>query len=367
MKHLRYLILATTALICSPGFAQNGTRCDCTTVFGSCSANVTVTDQSIEVRSSTDSCSKVDYFVDGQPFVALVVDGADTRQWPNSGPPEVLVQSCQICSADASSGELISATGAGTDANIAPGRVAKLEPLIRFTPRYPEQARLKRIQGKVVVEFAVNADGTVERPRVLSASPRRIFEQAAMAAVKRWRYPARAADAQTVTLREEIEFQLEAADPGKAITSRPISTRPRPVNRPRNDCVRESVSYDYGDQVEVGLINACQAPVVVYVCGIGTGNNTGRWVCHTPERTGTALVRRGIDAMNAAISGGHDLRYVEDQFLMRAPNSQYWWIACEPSDARCRAAGLEWTSDIQRTPSTVDPQKTARINLARSR
>lgn len=366
MKQLRYLILATAALICGPGFAQNSTRCDCTTVVGSCSANVTVTDQAIEIRSSTDTCSRVDYFVDGQPFVALVVDGADNRQRPNSSSaPQVLVQSCQVCSESASSDEPVTVKDSSVD--VEPGSVAKLEPLIRVTPRYPERARLNRIQGKVVVEFAVNADGTVERPRVLSASPRRTFEQAAMAAVKRWRYPAREPDAQTVTLREEIDFKLEGADQPKPGTSRQIATRPRPINRPRNECIRESASYDYGDHVEVGLINACQVPVVVYACGIGTGNNTGLWVCHTPERTGTALVQRGMDAMNAAISGGHDLRYVEDQFLMRAPNSQYWWIACEPSDARCRAAGLEWTSNIQRTPSTVDPQKTARINPARSR
>jgi TonB family protein len=366
MKHLHYLLFAASVLIGGPGVAQDSARCDCTTVVGSCSANVTVKDQSIEVRSSTATCSRVDYFVDGQPFVALVVDGAANQQRPNSsGAPEVLVTSCQVCSEGTSSVEPATANDASV--GVEPGPVAKLEPLIRVTPRYPERARLNRVQGNVVVEFAVNADGTVERPRVLSASPRRTFEQAAMAAVKRWRYPAREPDAQTVTLREQIDFKLEGTDQLTASNGRQISTRPRPINRPRNDCIRESVSYDYGDQVEVGLINACQAPVVVYACGIGTGNSTGLWVCLTPERTGTALVRHGIDAMNSAISGGHDLRYVEDQFLMRAPNSQYWWIACEPSDARCRTAGLEWTSDIQRTPSTVDPQKTARIKLARSR
>ena len=212
----------------------------------------------------------------------------------------------------------------------------------------------------------MTAEGTVERPRVVSSTPRRTFDQAAIAAVKRWRYPPREAGAQPVTLREQIDFQLDGTKPSSGI-GRQVSTRPRPVNRPRNECVRESASYDFGDRVEVGLINACQVPVVVYACGIGTGNDVGRWICHTPERTGKALVRRDADAMNRNIGAGFNLSYVQDQFLLRAPNSQYFWIACEPSDENCRSAGLEWTSDIQRAPATMDPQKAARITLARSR
>ena len=363
MKNLRGLSLVALAFLNNSGMAA-GDDCDCTNVVGSCSANVTVANGAIEVRSSTNTCSRVDYFVDGRPFVALIVDGVENRPFPENDNAEVFVQSCQVCSGTPSQQPTPIVRDDSQD--LEPQASPKLEPLIRVAPRYPERAKLNQLQGKVVVEFAVNADGAVERPRILSASPRRTFDQAALAAVRRWRYPTRDAGAPAVTLREEIRFELPDADK-RNTTGRQVSTRPRPINRPRNECIRESVSYDYGDQVEVGLINACQTPVVVYACGLGIGGNLGLWVCHTPEQTGKALVRRGIDAMNPAIGGGYDLSYVENQFLMRAPNSQYWWIACEPSDSRCRAAGLEWTSGIQRSPSTVDPQKTARITLARSR
>jgi TonB family protein len=362
MKKLFCIAVLNLPLIGGAAAAQDNWRCDCTSVISSCRAEVQVKGNWVEVQTDTEACARVDYLIDGLPFVALVIDGNQRQaSQGRSGKAEVLVQSCQVCqqAAEAQPDAIVpSVSDSGSDTD--------LKPLIKVTPHYPDRARLNRIQGKVEVEFTVTADGTVENPRVLSATPRRTFEQAAIAAVKRWRYPPREAGAQPVTLREQIDFALDGINPSSS-TGRKVSTRPRPVNRPRNECIRESTSYDFGDRVEVGLINACQVPVVVYACGIGTGNNLGRWICHTPERTGTALIRRDIDAMDRKIGAGYDLRYVQDQFLVRAPNSQYWWIACEPSDDNCRAAGQEWTSDIQRAPATVDPQKAARINLARSR
>ena len=365
MKNILCITVISLPFIGSGVLAQDDWRCDCATIVSSCSAEVEVKGNWVNVNTDTDACARVDYLIDGLPFVALVIDGGDRQALQGqSGEAEILVQSCQVCrQADTpppAPSVVKPSNESGSDAE------TDLKPLIKVTPQYPARARLNRIQGSVELEFTVTAEGTVERPRVLSATPRRTFEQAAMAAVKRWRYPPREAGAQPVTLREQIDFRLEDSNP-TSTTGRRVSTRPRPVHRPRNECIRESASYDFGDRVEVGLINACQIPVVIYACGIGWGNDLDRWVCHTPEATGTALIRRDVDAMNRKIGAGHDLRYVQDQFLMRAPNSQYWWIACEPGDDNCRAAGLEWTSNIQRAPATVDPQKAARISLARSR
>ena len=83
----------------------------------------------------------------------------------------------------------------------------------------------------------------------------------------------------------------------------------------------------------------------------------GRWVCLTPEQNSTALIKKNLDPLDQRIVAtmGPGLAYRQDQFLMRAPNSQYWWIACEANDPDCRAAGREWASDVQSAPATLDP------------
>ena len=55
-------------------------------------------------------CARVDYFVDGQPFVSVVVDGEDRENWlARTTNPRILVQSCQVCRD----------TGASADRNVA--------------------------------------------------------------------------------------------------------------------------------------------------------------------------------------------------------------------------------------------------------
>jgi len=55
-------------------------------------------------------------------------------------------------------------------------------------PVYPPEAKAKGIEGKVVVRYGVSVDGRVIRARVDSAEPKGVFEEAALAAVRSWRY-----------------------------------------------------------------------------------------------------------------------------------------------------------------------------------
>jgi TonB family protein len=50
-------------------------------------------------------------------------------------------------------------------------------------PKYPEEARLYRLEGETTVCFRVNAQGEIVRPRVES-STHRIFERPALRAVR---------------------------------------------------------------------------------------------------------------------------------------------------------------------------------------
>jgi periplasmic protein TonB len=57
--------------------------------------------------------------------------------------------------------------------------------LLRPTkPRYPHDAFVKKIQGVVVVEFVIDAEGRVLRPRVVISVP--LLDEAALVAVRDW-------------------------------------------------------------------------------------------------------------------------------------------------------------------------------------
>lgn len=63
--------------------------------------------------------------------------------------------------------------------------------LSKIEPVYPSTARKARLPGRVVLEAVIGLDGSVESVSVISSSSS-LFDEAAMAAVRRWKYtPAR--------------------------------------------------------------------------------------------------------------------------------------------------------------------------------
>jgi periplasmic protein TonB len=64
---------------------------------------------------------------------------------------------------------------------VRPVLVSKVEPV------YPQAARVARMQGRVVVEAVIGLDGRVESAVVLSSS-NGLFDEAALAAVRKWTY-----------------------------------------------------------------------------------------------------------------------------------------------------------------------------------
>jgi TonB family protein len=61
-------------------------------------------------------------------------------------------------------------------------------PLTRYSPIYPRAAMLDGTQGCVVVSFTVQPDGSVDAAKVDDAEPAKIFDDATVAAVQRWRF-----------------------------------------------------------------------------------------------------------------------------------------------------------------------------------
>jgi protein TonB len=84
-------------------------------------------------------------------------------------------------------------------------------PVARLKPVYPPQARMRRIEGFVVVEFVVSVDGTAQDVRVVEAKPEDVFGRAAVRAVRRWRFTPGIKDGEPVAtrVRQRVSFELE--------------------------------------------------------------------------------------------------------------------------------------------------------------
>ncbi|NLD37405.1 MAG: TonB family protein [Desulfatiglans sp.] len=57
-----------------------------------------------------------------------------------------------------------------------------------FTPIYPYDAQRKGIEGNVVLRFVVDENGMVQNPEVIKAEPAGVFEQAALAAIVKYKF-----------------------------------------------------------------------------------------------------------------------------------------------------------------------------------
>jgi protein TonB len=56
----------------------------------------------------------------------------------------------------------------------------------KVLPTYPSEARQQHVRGEVVLDIALNDDGTVETVEVIDGNP--LLAEPATAAVKQWRY-----------------------------------------------------------------------------------------------------------------------------------------------------------------------------------
>ena len=368
------------ALVNAPATAQ--WRCDCTTITATCSARVTLEPNFIEVNTDSAQCARVDYLVDGLPFVSVVVDGQAREDWiTRSADPQIIVQGCQVCRDNAGSTPATSATprattsappqAAGNAAATGAASADRLLPLVAPQPRYPETAQARGIEGEVTVEFVVNPFGDVASPRVVAAEPAQVFNLAALSAVSRWRYPSDPSR-EPVTLRETVRFDLDEfiwrtpvgnVAPSTAITQSPSG--------PMNQCVRENLSYNYGEMVEVSLIDACSSPLLVFACAVGTGAVAERWVCQDSVSQNAVLVGPGDARIGTAVTVETDAiqrqyRYSDSFFVARAPNTEYWWIACALNDRSCRDEARRWSAGLDRQTASIDPRQRTRAELGRS-
>jgi protein TonB len=76
----------------------------------------------------------------------------------------------------------------------------------RVEPEYPEQARARQLQGKVVLKIRVRPDGTVEDLQLVSGPP--LLAQAAIDAVQRWTFKPQLESGDPVEMRTQVTLNF---------------------------------------------------------------------------------------------------------------------------------------------------------------
>ena len=100
--------------------------------------------------------------------------------------------------------------GCVTSSNRPPQLVAWSE------PEYPASARAQGIEGYVLVRYRVSAAGAVSALEVVEAQPAGVFDAAALAAVRTWRYEPAMVDGTAVAVEAMTTRVTFSMGDGKA-------------------------------------------------------------------------------------------------------------------------------------------------------
>jgi protein TonB len=84
--------------------------------------------------------------------------------------------------------------------------------LKRVQPDYPLQARVKGLEGKVVISFIVTAQGKVANASVIKADPGGIFEHSALKALQAWHFAPAERQGQAVAARVRLPIRFSLSD-----------------------------------------------------------------------------------------------------------------------------------------------------------
>ena len=93
----------------------------------------------------------------------------------------------------------------------SPSQSNEIAALLKVEPDYPRQAARQGTEGWVKLEFTVLEDGSVANIKVLAADPKRIFDNSAIRAIKRWKFKPRLVNGIATKQQavQVIEFKLK--------------------------------------------------------------------------------------------------------------------------------------------------------------
>lgn len=85
-------------------------------------------------------------------------------------------------------------------------------PVVRINPKYPSVAVRDGIEGWVKLRFDINALGGVTNIEVIDAEPKRVFNNAAKQALRKWKYRAKSTAGNSVAqqgLTVQLDFNID--------------------------------------------------------------------------------------------------------------------------------------------------------------
>ena len=84
-------------------------------------------------------------------------------------------------------------------------------PIVRIDPQWPREALVEGIEGYVVVEVTIGADGSVKDVHVLKSEPKRMFDRNVIRAVLKWKFKPRIINGVAVERKaiQMLEFTLD--------------------------------------------------------------------------------------------------------------------------------------------------------------
>ena len=80
------------------------------------------------------------------------------------------------------------------------------------TPEYPQRAQRKRQEGYVDLQFTSNVEGEVKDVLVAASQPEGVFDDAAVRAVKRWKFKPKEVDGEIIEQRLSLRMRFELQD-----------------------------------------------------------------------------------------------------------------------------------------------------------
>jgi len=101
--------------------------------------------------------------------------------------------------------------GSGLSETPAQTQTTQARPRSRPKPRYPRSAQRQGIEGFVTLRLRIDATGRVEDAVVVTSEPDGVFEDAALATARRYRFAPARRDGEPVetTLQQTIRFELQ--------------------------------------------------------------------------------------------------------------------------------------------------------------
>lgn len=99
--------------------------------------------------------------------------------------------------------------------DVAGSRDNEARPIVRVAPKYPITAMRDGKQGWVQLAFSIDEVGRVKNIKVLASEPNRVFNKAAIQALKKWKYKAKIVSGKPIeqhNLTVQLDFKLEQED-----------------------------------------------------------------------------------------------------------------------------------------------------------